>query len=400
MSVLQIKLSDAELKRQAKEDINELTDPTLPLRVRFWSNREKATIFLIEYIGGVGKWHRLGYWPSLTMKSVLSEWGALQKKFLLSGTIEFNAYFQASDLFTWYQERALSDKSLSKHRKYNTKSIISKHMIPLLGGFEIKALTVEIIEDSLIWPLQNRYRLSTVQQYFKLLKRVFRQAFISEKISVNPLASMRFKDFIDADIKPKPCAIASHDLKNIFGLMKYMPFEASFLVLTMLAFGMRIGETRQLKYSYIETDQQQWHLPETITKTVALITPITPWYQKLLQQYQDKQKRLNGYTGAYLFPSGNGKCINENLATEYIQSISQHQWTSHDCRKIARTTWQELGGDYFVCEQLLNHKMKDLDERYIQSSLTKLKRELLEKWHFFLAQKMTEKNQDNTKIVS
>lgn len=388
MTAITIKLSDSEIKRQAKESVKELNDPTLPLRVRFHKSRNKATIFLVEYIQGQGKWHRVGYWPQLTMKGVISNWAELQQKFLLSGQVEFDAFYLASDVLVWFRERALTQSNLSKDRKYNIKSVINKHLIPMIGHYQVKALEPEVIEDALIWPLQNRYKLSTTQQYFKVLKRVFKQAKQSKKLCNNPLADIKLSDSIKGKLEIKACQIATHDLDAMFKTMKIMPFEASFLVLTMLCFGTRIGETRRLKSTYLEHDQQQWHLPATITKTKEpLITPISDWYLVLLNEYRKKQAMINGYKGVYLFPNTKGKCINENTATEYVQYISNRQWTAHDLRKLARTTWATLHVDYFVGEQLLNHKMKDLDAAYIHSTLEELKRKAITDWHFFLAQK-------------
>lgn len=388
MTAKTIKLSDSEIKRQAKETVNELNDPTLPLRVRFHKSRNKATIFLVEYIKGQGKWHRVGYWPQLTIKGVISSWAELQQKFLLSGQVEFDAFYTAADVLVWYRERALTQANLSKHRKYNVKSVITKHLIPTLGHYQVKELTPEIIEDAFIWPLQNRYSLSTVQQYFKVLKRVFKQAKASKKLCNNPLADSKLSDSITGKIEIKACQLATHDLNDVFHKMKIMPFEASFLVLTMLCFGTRIGETRQMKSTYLEQDQQQWHLPAKITKSnQPLVTPISDWYLALFKEYRTKQMTIHGYSGVYLFPNSKGKCINENTANDYVQYLSNRQWTAHDLRKLARTTWATLHVDYFVGEQLLNHKMKDLDARYIQSTLDELKRKAITDWHFFLAQK-------------
>jgi integrase len=400
MTAITIKLSDSEIKRQVKTKVNELNDPTLPLRVRFHKSRSKATIFLVEYIKGQGKWHRVGYWPQLTIKRVITHWAEIQKKFLLSGQVEFDAFYLVTDVLAWYRERVLSQANLSKHRKYNIKSVINKHLIPLLGHYQVKELTPEIIEEEFIWPLQNSYSLSTVQQYFKVLKRIFKQARLSKKLCNNPLLDIKLSDSLVGKVEVKACKIATHDIERVFNSMKLMPFEASFLVLTILCFGTRIGETRQMKITYLEHDQQQWHLPAKITKTnEPLVIPMSDWYLTLLNEYRKKQATINGYCGVYLFPNTKGYCINENTANDYVQYLSNRQWTAHDLRKLARTTWATLQVDYFVGEQLLNHKMKDLDAAYIHSTLNELKRKAINDWHFFLAQKKENKNLAYTKIT-
>ena len=387
-----LSLTQAAIERQQKTSIELLNDPSLPLRLRFWKSRKKATIWLIEPYKGSEKWHRIGYWPALKIKGVIDNLETYKRSLLVSGQVDCNAFSRVGDLLTWYKDRSDTDGELSKPRKANIRSVITKHLEPILGKYKLSDIGGDMIEDAFIWPLQNRYPVQTVQQYFKVLKSAFNQAKKSKKISLNPLSDVILSDYlkVKGKSKPKPCKIASHDLDSIFGLMRLMPFEASFLVLTMFCFGTRIGETRRLKISYFEPDKQQWHLPGAITKTEEpLVTPITDWYLEQLKTYRQKQIELNGYSGPYLFPNGKGNPLSENDASDLVRMISKSHWSAHDCRKLFRTELAHHRVDYFVAEQLLNHKMSDLDAAYIHGSLDDLKRDALKKWHFFLAQKST-----------
>ncbi len=64
--------------------------------------------------------------------------------------------------------------------------------------------------------------------------------------------------------------------------------------------------------------------------------------------------------------------------------VSNSEWTAHDLRKLARSCWADLGIDYMVAEQMLNHSMTKLDQAYIHTYLADQKRAAIELWHSHL----------------
>ncbi len=79
-----------------------------------------------------------------------------------------------------------------------------------------------------------------------------------------------------------------------------------------------------------------------------------------------------------------------------VRSVSLGEWTAHDLRKLARTCWADLGVDYMVAEQLLNHSMTKLDQAYIHTYMENQKRSAIELWHGHLT---GIKNPFKTKII-
>ncbi|MOA39003.1 hypothetical protein D3C78_1607480 [compost metagenome] len=49
--------------------------------------------------------------------------------------------------------------------------------------------------------------------------------------------------------------------------------------------------------------------------------------------------------------------------------------------------WADLGVDYLIGELLLNHALDNLDATYIHTQATALKRDALERWHTYLAER-------------
>ncbi|MGE4262058.1 hypothetical protein [Shewanella sp.] len=79
--------------------------------------------------------------------------------------------------------------------------------------------------------------------------------------------------------------------------------------------------------------------------------------------------------------------MSDRNASYWIRSISKGNWSAHDLRKLARTSWADLGIDYMVAEQLLNHSMSKLDKAYIHTYMETQKRAAIEQWHGILSGK-------------
>tara|TARA_Y100001954_G_C15409478_1_gene406756 strand:- start:55 stop:591 length:537 start_codon:yes stop_codon:yes gene_type:complete len=149
------------------------------------------------------------------------------------------------------------------------------------------------------------------------------------------------------------------------------------LLLFMLLFGTRIGETRQLRWRHIDLNSGQLIIPETITKTAAVhILPITYQAKRLLLEYKQQ------CTGEYLF--GGKEPMSASAADKAVREASKRKFSAHDIRKLARSVWATVGIDYWVAERLLNHKQKGLDLVYIKADSMDVKRKALEQYHEWL----------------
>ncbi|MBD6967807.1 tyrosine-type recombinase/integrase [Vibrio parahaemolyticus] len=398
MATVQLKISDAGIKRAlADEAITQINAMGEPFVLRIHANRETASWYLVSYKGGKTKRTKLANWPDLTTKQVLAQKHELIGKLAQGDTPTLNDWQTVGELLTWYCDRALSDRSLSKKRKLNIKSSINKHLIPCLGNEPINELAEAVLDTELVWPLQSRYALGTVKQHFALLKRAFKQAKKLKRLAVDPMASMVFSDFIDAEIKAKPGKLKAGDLPLLWQrVLTAKPFHKTFIML-MLGHGTRIGETRQLRWDHIDIEGQRLIIPGDITKTgTELVIPLTPWMFAWLDQHKLYQG-MWGYRGPYLFanPSKRG-AITEAMANDWVKAVSQGEWTAHDLRKCARSCWADLGVDYMVAERLLNHALSKLDQAYIHTYVEQQKREALTTWHNELARQKEATQTDTT----
>ncbi len=238
------------------------------------------------------------------------------------------------------------------------------------------------LKTLLVWPLQQRYQLRTVKGYFAILKAAFIQAAKEELLSHNPMSVIMLSDFIQAKPKPKEGKLHPPMVAPLFDTLKGTNWTERMLVLLMLGHGTRLRETRLARWCHIDWQERVWRIPASHTKTKEpLSLPLTEQMVALLKAYQDSQPDGT----LVLFPDHDiKKPMGKDKATEIYQQVSDKAWTSHDCRKLARTRWADLGVDKFVAERLLNHKLSDLDQAYIHTTTETLKREALELYHAWL----------------
>lgn len=379
MKYLALNLNDTAIKKHAADaNVIELRDIRNPLGLRFHKSRERALWFYFKYEGGTRTRTRLGYWPTLKAKDVLAMLPGIIEKLHHGKQVQSSSFKTVGDLLTWYSARTEKEALKSKSRRKGVLSAINKHLLPRLENVAINALRKVVIDEQLILPLQNlNLKPSTIRQHFAILKRAFASAKELELITVNPMAGMKFRDHVQRRIEPKKGKLLVEEAKDVVKQLMAQPESTKVMLLFMLMFATRIGETRQLKWRYIDLQSGVITLPESVTKTGAIHTlPITKHAHELLSDYKHRCK------GEHLF--GGKSPISASTADQLVRTASRRKWSAHDLRKLARSVWATIGIDYWVAERLLNHKQKGLDLVYIKADSITVKREALTQYHDWL----------------
>ena len=386
------KFSEAEVKRLAGlPEVRQVRDPRYPpLMLRFGRDRNRASWLLVRHAGGKSHSKKLGNWPDLPVKSAIELMPAKLAELTAdpSAMIGAAGWARVGDLLQWFKGRAAVDRGLSKSRRDNIRSMIDRQLLPRLSSLQLVEADGESIDERLIWPMQEVRSLAYTRQAFALLKLAFKRAKKLKKLTVNPLGDVVFSDFTEVRIRPKPCAIRPQQLPEILSKatgLWVIDVKAAVLVLLMLCHGTRIRETTLAKWQDFDlVEGGEWFLPGDQTKTrTDHRLPLTGWVLAMLKAYRAWQQ-LAGYNGAYLFPRGDGQPLTERQAQDKV-AVFAGEWSAHDLRKIARTMWADLGVDYLIGELLLNHALRDLDAAYIHTHAQALKRDALERWHQYLA---------------
>ncbi len=384
MSTLHVIITDAEIRKQAAGPVRQLRDHRYPeLRFRYsTSDRSKGSWHVVVR----GKWGKAGNYPGINARLMQSTLPAILARRSVdpAAASTTTSWRTVGDLLTWYADRMSRDRGLSAKRKASSQSALRCHLVPRLQDVDLASLDRATLDRLLMWPMQERYALSFVRSVYGVLAVAFRQAMRLSLIGINPMAELKYTDFVQTRIKPKPARLRADDLPTLLHSLAERitraPME-SMLALMMLCHGSRLGETRQARWKNLNLTTGQWFIPAPDTKTKAEHTlPLTVQACALLERYRAIQQ-AGGYQGPFLFPGRAGGAISTTMASTLFKSMSKGEWTSHDLRKVARTAWADLGVDYMVGEMLLNHAMKDLDATYIHTTAEGMKRKALETWH-------------------
>lgn len=386
-----VSLTEAAIKRHAVDSaITQLRDAQRPLRFRYRKNRERGSFYVVMRAEGKESWHKIGNYPDLTIKAVLSVLPSVIQRLAVEpqrGELPTSGWSTVGEVLEWYAQRVAHDANLSKNRKATARSAVKCQLLPCLGALRLVELNHAAMDSKLMWPLQARYSVAHLRLVFGVLKVAFKQAASLGLIGKNPLAEVTFTDFIKTKIKPKDARLRPVDCGRLLEhwAARYRnETTAVALAVLMLAHGTRIGETRQAKWRHFDLIGKTWHIPSVDTKTKKAHTlPLTAQVCAFLSRYRATQT-VSGYVGAYLFPGTQGQPLSESPAQLAFATLAGEEWTSHDLRKTARTAWADLGVDYLIGELLLNHALKALDVTYIHTTAEVQKRQALERWHSWL----------------
>lgn len=388
MSTKRLRISDSNIRRYLKsEAVTRLRDERYAVELRFHKSRKSATWWLIDKRKNNGKngrphWERLGIWPRLTAGS-LFELLPLKIARMATGTNEVvTDWHTFGDCLNWYADHVEESSFLSKERKSTVKSVIRRHLIPAVSDLPLTGIRKHHIKDKLIWPLQSKYELRTVKSYFAILKAAFNQAAREEHLTVSPIAAMNFSDFISKKIQPNEGKLQPDMVSELFELLQSAPLQHQVFVLMQLGHGTRITETRLTRWRWIDWDEGVLRIPASYTKNNEALTLPLSWQMKnLLRRYKSTQQQSQ----KYLFPNSKLTApMCKDTANNIYSSLSGGDWTSHHCRKLARSRLADLGVDKFVGERILNHKMSDLDQAYIHTTTESLKLKALQTYHTWL----------------
>lgn len=387
MSTAAVKITDAEIKRQAAVGVRNLRDiENRGLYLRFTQARDRASWYLVVK----GEWNRIGHFPDLNTKQVVAALPAIRLRLEAGAGSNLSKWVTAGELLDWFAERMARDRNLSSKRKKTGASAIKCHLIPRLGDLPLTSVDKATLDSLLMWPLQETLSIDYVRLVFQLLALAFRQAFKLELIASNPMAGIKFSDFSKAKVGIKPSRLRGVQLPDLLEQLAEVFVSAprdAMLALLMLCHGTRIGESRLTQWPHISLAEREWFIPGDHTKTgVEHHLPLTEQMCAILICYRDWQY-AHGYDGQYVFPARNGKPLSEGQASAVFTRLGKGEWTSHDLRKVARTGWADIGIDHLIGELLINHAMGHNVKVYIQSDVMGRKRDALEKWHAHLDQR-------------
>ena len=288
------------------------------------------------------------------------------------------------DVVNWWITRIENDGTRSQKYRGSMVCLMRKHVLPRVGKLPLKKVDRVALDDKLIFPMHQVLAPRSVQKALQGLRQAFGMAEGQGRIEDNPLKGTTFRDFYKGKLRPKPARLSRVDLaglvRQLVDLFKDDPAKAM-LPLMMLAHGTRIAETLKARWSHVSLDERVWVIPEANTKSRREhVLPLTPQVLALLDRYRQAlpDPRLKA---AWVFSVRGGNCMADTSAHALFREVSGRQWSSHDLRKLMRSSLADIGVDHMVGELLINHTLGVTTETYLTRDMMERRREALERWH-------------------
>lgn len=376
------------------------SDSILPgLTIRFYSGGSK-TFSYRYYINGKQKRYTLGKYPSLKLAEARRAAREIAEQ-VSKGTdpqaekVQSREDLTIKELAEEFKEKHLPTLKPSTQTDY--KERIDHVIVPALGGIIARQIQPDDILDLLEEiadraPIQsNRIRAILSSMYSFGQKR--RIVLVNPVLTIPRLGKENQRDRF----------FTEPEIKRIWGIVDDLDQPVSSLLKMLFITGQRLGETRMMKWDYIQDNV--WMIPEELTKAKrSHALPLPPMAMNIL-------KDLQKYTGGSVFVFQSP--LKENQPITWIQwharsirDMGDEKGVSdfriHDIRRTVTSYMAELGVDRTTLGKVLNHKQLAGDShvtaRYDRYDYMDEKKLALFKWSAKLQEIISGSQATGTKI--
>lgn len=384
MKTISLALCQDTIQAHRHQDVT-LRDVKVPVLFFRYSRSDKQIgSFQVSFTNNGKSTSRvIGRFPLLSIKearkAAISKWQSIEaEKF----TATKGKYFKnCGELLNWYREFRCADSSISFNTKRNVEHHIERVLMPILSSQKFADLTARFLSEVWLNSELDNYKISTLKSSFQCLKSAFNRAEKFGYIESNPMRNVCFGDISVIRIKPRENKIQFWSTSKLVNLINALPTDLKVMSLLCLGYLTRNNETVSSKWEHFDFKNLLWHIPAENTKTGQGIThPLTPQIKETLLRYRKWQ--LHKTRSKFLFPQKSGySSITASYASKKIALHTQNKFRLHDLRKFGSTLLRDIGTDYYIVERILNHKMTQLDQTYIQTTSSKIIFDRLNEWH-------------------
>ncbi|MDP4984432.1 site-specific integrase [Pseudoalteromonas tunicata] len=387
---LKCALTTKVIKQHQASRIKRLNDSQSRLYFTYHGQRRTGTFHFVKRVNRQLVWRKLGHYPILSVAEAKNMAFELEKTYYQKHAegIELNQLSSiraktVTELLTWFLKHKQQQYGLSQATKTSIRNSVQTHLLPCLASLSVKELNRAHINQLLITPLLGKLSPSTVHKIFQHLKQACQLAFSAGVINHPVLEGVQFANFTTSKIKAKPSRLSTNQLEQVLADIHAAPHTIQQIMLTMLLFGTRLGETCKMRWHDVNIRNKKWYIPAEHTKTKqAHQLPITDVAEEVFESFRLQHKyRKQQKLWCFASSSHAKDHIDINLAGKQVSYHAKQGYSSHDLRKLMRTNLTELGIDHFIGEQLINHKLSALNSAYIFTHAEQQKYQALLKWH-------------------
>ncbi len=371
------KITDASIRAALKSDKVYLYDSR---RVELHINaaRSGGTFYDVVYKGKKRQRTKLAKWPAVTAKALFDELPAIRSHALANreASLTVATYHTAGEVLMWFMQHIDADKTYSEAYVSTASSYIGNHLLSQFAQAPLKDIDKPLLYKLLYIRMQEEYALSTIKGVLSVLKTAFTRAKELGLIASNPLDKITLRSFTTTQPEARPGNLKPHNLPVLVAAINQQAKAKRVFFMTQLLHGTRKGETALAEWRHFSASSLEWYLPPENTKNgTEHRLPITQHAMDLINCLPKK--------GCYIFSTKGDKPITTRTIERWYQALSDDvgiKFTSHDIRKLARDSWQDMGIDWVIGEMLLNHERDGLDKRYMHTHSKEQMRKALGEW--------------------
>lgn len=174
-------------------------------------------------------------------------------------------------------------------------------------------------------------------------------------------------------IHPRQGIIPDHKLNAWYkGVSTLQHQVARDFLLFVLLTGMRFGETRKLKWSYVDFENKILTVPRELTKCDREHRlPLSDFLMGLL-----RTRYVYANNSDWVFPStrNSNKCLSGGSGlVRRVRVKSGIKFTMHDLRRTFLTMGEKLEVPPYVLKKLVNHSVNDITGQYLVLDIERLR---------------------------
>jgi integrase len=338
----------------------------------------------------------LGKYPALTLKNArikrdeaaqaaaMGTSPAQQKQLAKVAAADATTVAEFGERF--FRELVAKDrKDITMPRRYFDKAIV-----PVIGAKAVRDITTEDVR-AIIWRKKDEGFDAAAGQIRGVLKRMFDYAQTAGLITVNPVLALPMRHVHKS--KSRERALSPEEVRAFLtaafesNVRRQFKIGLQLILLTMV----RKSELLLAKWSEVDLEQAEWHVPAENSKTgkphiVFLSCQSVSLFKELHALAGGSELVLPG-RGSLTKPFAHNAINNALKVALAGQDIPS--FTIHDLRRTASTLLHENGWPSDVVEKALNHTIGGVRGVYNRAEYETQRREMLQFWADFIDQLLT-----------
>ena len=230
---------------------------------------------------------------------------------------------------------------------------LRKHVLPIIGQVPLADLHNRDVNRA-IDPIVASGKKIAAARTFQIMRAMFSWAVGRGDLDRNPMEKMTKPE----DNSPRERTLSVAEIKTFWdGIYDTCEFKSVATILKLcLVTAQRVGEVAGMARAELDLEARSWKIPEARSKNKhAHEVPLSPLAIELIHE-----ALADASNSDFVFPGLRGIRISMSTVSGGVidarAKLGLPHWTSHDLRRTAANSMQELGVLDSIIGHVLNHR--------------------------------------------